>query len=236
MPNGQAAAFSTHNRFVSLAAPGASAGDCRFGVFSTLPATTAVPWTTAGRLRRDARRHRRRALRLRRGHELRRPDRRRGSRRSPGRRSPGSPPSRWARCSRGRPPAAAGTSSPAPGVADGMRAVELARVYDVLAAARAGARAPARQSRARATSGGRADRTGARRRARRPRARTGCSSLATAATAFTVLASRRHRPFTKNVRIRGRRANVLVSTACDANGNCGVKRLGPLPPPRSRRR
>ena len=46
MPNGQAAAFSTHNRFVSLAAPGASAGDCRFGVFSTLPATTAVPWTT----------------------------------------------------------------------------------------------------------------------------------------------------------------------------------------------
>ena len=43
MPNGQAAAFSTHNRFVSLAAPGASAGDCRFGVFSTLPATTAVP-------------------------------------------------------------------------------------------------------------------------------------------------------------------------------------------------
>jgi hypothetical protein len=46
--------------------------------------------------------------------------------------------------------------------------------------------------------------------------------------AFSLLASRRHRPFTKNVRIRGRRANVLVSTACDANGNCGVRRLGPF--------
>ena len=46
MPNGSAASFSTHNRFVSLAAPGASAGDCRFGVFSTLPATTSTPWTT----------------------------------------------------------------------------------------------------------------------------------------------------------------------------------------------
>ena len=28
------------------------------------------------------------------------------------------------------------------------------------------------------------------------------------------------------VRLRGRRANVLVATACDGNGNCGVKRLG----------
>jgi hypothetical protein len=30
------------------------------------------------------------------------------------------------------------------------------------------------------------------------------------------------------VRIRGRRRNVIVSTACDRNGNCGVKRLGPF--------
>ena len=38
-PDGSVGAFSTHNEYVSLAAPGASAGDCRFGVFSTLPAT-----------------------------------------------------------------------------------------------------------------------------------------------------------------------------------------------------
>jgi outer membrane protein assembly factor BamB len=28
------------------------------------------------------------------------------------------------------------------------------------------------------------------------------------------------------VRLRGRRVNVILATACDANGNCGVKRLG----------
>jgi hypothetical protein len=43
---------------------------------------------------------------------------------------------------------------------------------------------------------------------------------------FNVLTSRRARPFTKVVRIRGRRRNLLVSTACDRNGNCDVKRLG----------
>ena len=43
---------------------------------------------------------------------------------------------------------------------------------------------------------------------------------------FSVVASRRPRPFSRNVRIRGRRRNVLVGTACDGNGNCGVKMLG----------
>jgi hypothetical protein len=28
------------------------------------------------------------------------------------------------------------------------------------------------------------------------------------------------------VRLRGRRRNVFVATACDRNGNCGIKRLG----------
>ena len=52
-PTASAAAFSTHNDYVSLAAPGASAGDCDFGVFSTLPATTITcRGTTRGRLRR----------------------------------------------------------------------------------------------------------------------------------------------------------------------------------------
>jgi hypothetical protein len=43
---------------------------------------------------------------------------------------------------------------------------------------------------------------------------------------FNVVTSRRRRPFTKAVRIRGSRRNVLVTTACDRNGNCGIKRLG----------
>jgi len=47
-PDGGVASFSNHNPFVSLAAPGASATDCRFGVFSTLPATTVPPWNQGG--------------------------------------------------------------------------------------------------------------------------------------------------------------------------------------------
>ena len=43
---------------------------------------------------------------------------------------------------------------------------------------------------------------------------------------FSVVVSRRAQPFRKAVRLKGRRANVLVATACDGNGNCGVKRLG----------
>ncbi len=72
-PDGSVGAFSTHNEYVSLAAPGASAGDCRFGVFSTLPATV-TDWDDLG-LVPDRVQPGRRALCLRRGHELRRPDR-----------------------------------------------------------------------------------------------------------------------------------------------------------------
>jgi hypothetical protein len=28
------------------------------------------------------------------------------------------------------------------------------------------------------------------------------------------------------MRLKGSKANVFVATACDGNGNCGVKRLG----------
>ena len=47
-PDGNVATFSNHNDFVSLAAPGASAGSCEFGVFSTLPAATSPPWNQGG--------------------------------------------------------------------------------------------------------------------------------------------------------------------------------------------
>jgi subtilisin family serine protease len=40
MPNGQVAPFSTHNAEVSIAAPGASATTCGFGVYSTIPVST----------------------------------------------------------------------------------------------------------------------------------------------------------------------------------------------------
>jgi hypothetical protein len=43
---------------------------------------------------------------------------------------------------------------------------------------------------------------------------------------FDVVTRRRRRPFTRTIAIRGNRRNVLVSTACDGNGNCGIKRLG----------
>jgi subtilisin family serine protease len=222
-PNGEAAAFSTHNRFVSLAAPGASPGDCRFGVFSTLPASTATPWTTdegcdetitgIG-----------------------------GNRYAYGEGTSFAAPivSGLAALAWQAEPRLASeqvgeviTRSAAgrgwnqftgAGVADGMHAVEVARVYDVLAP----------RSRARVHRHGNRVRV----RVRRTRDRTasgdqlaghvrfGLLVSRDGGNSFTILASRRTRAFTKLVRIRGRRANLLVSTACDANGNCGVRRLG----------
>ncbi|HEX6652695.1 MAG TPA: S8 family serine peptidase [Thermoleophilaceae bacterium] len=223
MPNGAAASFSTHNRFVSLAAPGASAGDCRFGVFSTLPATTATPWTTPDGCDETIT-----------GVD--------GSRYAYGEGTSFAAPivSGLAALAWQAEPRLASeqvgevlTRSAAgngwnqftgAGVADGMHAVEIARVYDVV---------PPR-SRARVHRHGNRVRV----HVRRTRDRTtrgdelaghvqfGLLVSRDGGRSFDILASRRNRAFTKDVRIRGRRANVLVSTACDANGNCGVKRLG----------
>lgn len=41
-PDGAPAPFSTHNRFVSVAAPGAGQGDCSKGVFSSIPANRTL--------------------------------------------------------------------------------------------------------------------------------------------------------------------------------------------------
>ena len=43
---------------------------------------------------------------------------------------------------------------------------------------------------------------------------------------YDSLVSGRHRAFRKAVELEGKKANVFVATACDSNGNCGVKRLG----------
>jgi hypothetical protein len=222
MPNGQAAAFSTHNRFVSLAAPGAGSGDCRFGVFSTIPASTAVPWTQNGcdeTLTGAG-----------------------GARYAYGEGTSFSAPIvsglaalAWQAQPRlaseqvaevmTRSAAGSGWNEhTGAGVADGMRAVEVARRYDVFPP-RARARTHRHGNRVRV-------------RVRRTRDRTAAGHVLAGhvtygllvsrdgGNSFKVLASRRHRPFSKDVRIRGRRANMLVTTACDANGNCGVKRLG----------
>jgi subtilisin family serine protease len=44
-PSGLPAPFSTHNRHVSIAAPGAGAGPCTEGVYSAIPTTTATLWS-----------------------------------------------------------------------------------------------------------------------------------------------------------------------------------------------
>jgi Subtilase family len=221
-PNGQAAPFSTHNRFVSLAAPGAGAGDCKFGVFSTIPATTAVPWsvndcdeTFTG---------------LRGGHYA------------------------YGEGTSFAAPIVAGLAALAwqaeprlaseqvgevmtrsaagsgwnqftgAGVADGMRAVEVARAYDIVPP-RARAHVRRHRNRLRVRIIRSPDRT-SRGDDLAGHVRYALLVSRDGGRSFDFVASRRPRPFTKNVAIRGRRRNVLVSTACDRNGNCGFKRLG----------
>jgi hypothetical protein len=47
---------------------------------------------------------------------------------------------------------------------------------------------------------------------------------------FDSLTRARRNPISRDVRLRGTRANVIVASACDRNGNCGVKRLGRFRP------
>ena len=221
-PDGTVASFSNHNTFVSLAAPGASQGSCKFGVFSTLPPSTTPPWndgpcpevfTGFG-----------------------------GAHYAYGEGTSFAAPIvsglsalAW-QAERGlaseqvadvmvRAAAGSGWNEfTGAGVADGMRAVEIARVYDVV---RPRARAVTRRrgNRVRVTLRRSPDRT-------QPgdqlagHVTYGLLVSRNGGNSFTVLASRRRRPFRKTVTLRGRRQNVIVSTACDRNGNCGVKRLG----------
>jgi subtilisin family serine protease len=223
MPNGAAAAFSTHNRFVSLAAPGASAGDCRFGVFSTLPATTAAPWSTPDGCDETIT-----------GVD--------GSHYAYGEGTSFAAPivsglaalawqaePRLASEQVGEVLTRSATGSgwnqfTGAGVADGMHAVEIARVYDVTPP-RSRARVHRHGNRVRVRVKRTRDRT-ARGDELAGHVRFGLLVSRDGGKSFAVIASRRSRAFTQNVQIRGRRANVLVSTACDRNGNCGVKRLG----------
>jgi subtilisin family serine protease len=223
-PSGHAAGFSTYNRFVSLAAPGAGDGDCRYGVFSTIPAALAPTWSQGGcdevLTGVDGPRYA-----YSEGTSFAAPivsglaalawqaERRLASEQVADVMTRSAAGSGW-------------NAHTGAGVADGMRAVEVARVYDVLAPrARARAhrhgnrlRVRVRRSRDRADPAERLD----------GHVRYALLVSRNGGRSFRILASRRRHPFTKRVRIRGRRRNVIVSTACDRNGNCGVKRLGPF--------
>jgi subtilisin family serine protease len=221
-PDGSVAAFSSHNDFVSLAAPGASAGSCDFGVFSTLPTSTSPPWNQGGC-----------PLIFSGGGGV-----HYGYGEGTSFAAPivsGLAALTW-QAERGlaseqvadvlvRSANGAGWNQfTGSGIADGMRAVEIARIYDVLSP-RANARARRLGNRVRVTVRRSRDRTQAGDELA-GRVTYGLLVSRDGGQSFNVVTSRRRRPFTRSVRIRGRRAHVLVSTACDGNGNCGIKRLG----------
>jgi hypothetical protein len=221
-PNGSVAPFSDHNGFVSLAAPGASAGDCSFGVFSTIPATTTPPWNEGG------------CPNVFTGVE--------GAHYAYGEGTSFAAPIvsglaalTWQAERRLASEQVADVmirsangsgwnQFTGAGIVDGLAAVELARRYDVVSP-RVHGRTRRRGNRVRAKVARSKDRTAT---GDELAGRVTYSLLVSrdSGRTFRVLASGRRRPFTKNVTLRGRRRNVFLATACDGNGNCGVKRLG----------
>ena len=224
-PNGTVARFSTHNRFVSLAAPGAGRSGCANGVLSTLPANGGTDWDepdSCSRLVSDPS----------------------GARFAYAEGTSFAAPivsglaalvwqveprlaseqvaqvmTRSARQTRGR----GWNEFTGRGVVDGRAATALARVYDVT------------PPRARAS----ASRTGSSVfvRIRRTRDRTERGRQLAGGVTYSLVVSRdggrnfdavteRRQPFSRSVALRGGRLNVIAATACDRNGNCGVRRLG----------
>jgi subtilisin family serine protease len=223
-PDGGVASFSDHNDFVSLAAPGASPSDCRFGVFSTIPASTNPPWQQNG---------------------------------CPNVFTDQGASYAYGEGTSFAAPIVSGLAALAwqaerrlaseqvadvlvrsangggwneftgAGVVDGMRAVEIARAYDVLGPRARGSVRRRAKNRVRVTVARSSDRT-------LPGDETagavtyGLLVSRDGGRNYSVVASRRRRPFSKVMALKGTRFNVFVSTACDGNVNCGVKRLGRL--------
>jgi Subtilase family len=228
-PNGAPAEFSTHNRFVSISAPGASTGDCRFGVLSTLPASPNTEWDHPNSCNRI----------LGQG----------GLRFAYGEGTSFAAPivsgiasvvwdveprlaseqvaevlTRSARQTRGT----GWNEFTGAGIVDGKAASDLARVYDVTAP-----KAKARAKR-------RGDSVRVRMEATKDRTEPG-RELASGVTygllvsrdggrSFHLVVRRQRRPIRRSVRLLGRHDNVVAVTACDANGNCGLRRLGRFRP------
>jgi serine protease len=224
-PNGAVAPFSTHNQFVSIAAPGAGPGGCEFGVLSTLPAQNRTVWDDP----------------LSCSLVFPRPEARYGYAEGTSFSAPivsGVAALVWQVEPRlaseqvaevltrsARQTVADGWNEfSGAGVVDGAAATALARRYDVTApvargnARRAGATVRVRLRRS-------TDRT------EQGRELAGGVSYGLVVSrdggeSFDVLARGRRNPISRNVRLRGARANVLVATVCDRNGNCGIRRLG----------
>jgi subtilisin family serine protease len=224
-PDGSFGAFSTHNQFVSVAAPGAGPSGCEFGVFSTLPAG-ASEWDN--------------------------PDRScsktftiGGARYAYGEGTSFSAPiaagiaalvwqveprlaseqvadvmTRSAHQTVGK----GWNEFTGAGIVDGAAATGLARTYDVTAP----------RVRAKATRRGGLVAVRIRRskdRTERGRERAGHLSYGLLVSrdggrTFSRAGSQRPHPFSRTITIRGRRPNVVVATVSDGNGNVGVKRLG----------
>jgi subtilisin family serine protease len=225
-PDGTVAGFSTHNRFVSLAAPGAGPSGCQHGVLSTLPSHLGTEWD-------DPRSCSRRVLD---------PS---GARFAYGEGTSFAAPIvsglaaliwqverrlaseqvaevlvRSARQTVGQ----GWNEFSGAGIVDGQAAAGLARTYDVTAP-RARARARRRGGTVRVRVRSANDRTEPGRELA-GRVTYGLLVSRDGGDDFNTIVSGRSRPFRRTVRLRGRRANVIVATACDGNGNCGVKRIG----------
>jgi subtilisin family serine protease len=221
-PDGSWAFFSNHNDYVSLAAPGASGTNCRYGVFSTLPANTGTEWdvppSACNNVVNDG------SARYGYGEGT--------SFAAPivsglaalawqaeGRLASEQVAEVMVRSANG----GGWNEYTGAGLVDGKNAVDIASHYDVIAP-KARGKARRRGNRVKASMSRTRDRTDAGDELAGSLlyglllSRDGGNSFA--------VAGRRSRPFAKNVRLKGRKANVLVSTACDGNGNCGVKVLG----------
>jgi subtilisin family serine protease len=226
-PDGQPADFSTHNRFVSIAAPGAS-DDCTAGVLSTLPAFPQTEWdivspgTCPSRLVPQP-----------------------GARFAYGQGTSFAAPIvsgiaalTWQVEPRlaseqvaevlirsARQTVGTGWNEyTGAGIVDGKGATDLARAYDVTAPK---ANGKVRRSGERVSVSARKvmDRTEPGRELAN-HVTYGLLVSRDGGKNFDVALSGKRRPFHKALRLRGTKANVFVASACDANGNCGVKRLG----------
>jgi subtilisin family serine protease len=226
-PDGQPADFSTHNKYVSLAAPGAH-DDCTAGVFSTLPAFSGTEWDVVAPGICPSKVFAQGTVRFAYGQGT--------SFAAPI--VSGIAALTWQVEPRlaseqvaevlirsARQTVGTGWNEfTGAGVVDGAAATAMARVYDVI------------PPRAKGRAGRHGGRVGVRVAKTRDRTESG-HELAGHVTygllvsrdggrQFDVVVSRRKRPFRKSLRLRGSKANVFVASACDGNGNCDIKRLG----------
>jgi subtilisin family serine protease len=233
-PDGQPADFSTHNRYVSLAAPGAT-DDCTTGVLSTLPANGGTEWdppfpigTCPSRLVPQG-----------------------GVRFAYGQGTSFAAPivSGIAALVWQVEPRLASeqvaqvlirsahqtlgggwNQFTGTGVVDGKAATDLARTYDVTSP-----RAKGKAKRRGGTVTVRVTKVKDRSESGRELAGHVTYGLLVSRDGgrdYSLVVSGRHRAFRKALKLKGRKLNVFVATACDGNGNCGVKRLGRFKRPR----